>query len=248
MLLMQAAVPYGLGCSLLHTLIWAFTSQQKSIESKKVHVIVNRVVASIHALIMFSLTATYWANLRTSFWILNENLIVEADITPFQRMTIECMIGYLIYDTIVELRIGKGWMMLGHHIIGFISHILALIGNNGSAATYSMMVYLAELSTPFLHISWLLKEFGYKQSLLFLLTGMLLVLFFFVFRVLLSPYMLAHMYLHWRKDDTSMLFQLNLFVVSFFLLINYYWFYLIVQMLPLPGKKAKAKVEAKLID
>ncbi len=98
-----------------------------------------------------------------------------------------------------------------------------------------MMVYIAELSTPFLHLCWLMKQLGITNVTMGL-CGVALIVSFFFCRVLLSPYLLFHMWSNWQNVDIA-LFYVNFAVAIFFLLMNYYWFFLLVKLVLLPSKK-----------
>jgi hypothetical protein len=111
--------------------------------------------------------------------------------------------------------------------------------NNGDN---SMMIYIAELSTPFLNVSWLLNELDIFPTL-FLVITILLGASFFVSRVIMGPYLFFHMIYHWtiKENDNLSLFvyQINIGIVLFFILMNYYWFYLLANKALSVSKKAK---------
>ena len=107
------------------------------------------------------------------------------------------------------------------------------------------MIYIAEVSTPFLHLSWLLKQqvdirrtaFA-KLSLT--VCGICLLLTFFVGRVLLGPYLFYSMVLNWTTGP-EYLFLMNCGVVLFFILMNMYWFFQLVKILVFSGTNKKPK-------
>eukprot|EP00981_Chlorochromonas_danica_P010257 scaffold3058_cov165-Ochromonas_danica.AAC.48 len=86
------------------------------------------------------------------------------------------------------------------------------------------------------------------QSIFFYLAILCLLLTFFVFRVLLSPYMLYHMILHWLPTGKAYIFYLNVGLVTIFVGLNYYWFYLLLRLLPIPGLQSKKQRPGKKID
>jgi hypothetical protein len=59
----------------------------------------------------------------------------------------DAMIGYLLYDTVIELAFVPklDCLLLVHHLLGLTSHILTRMQNNWYFAHWSMMVYLAEV-------------------------------------------------------------------------------------------------------
>lgn len=97
-----------------------------------------------------------------------------------------------------------------------------------------MIVFLAEASTPFLHLSWALHKMNYSSSVYFLICAATLLLLFFVFRVLLSAGMLFHLTVHRAEWGSGLvnqsIFAVNYVVVALFALLNYYWFYKLLVM------------------
>jgi hypothetical protein len=111
-----------------------------------------------------------------------------------------------------------------------------------STLIYSMIVFLAEASTPFLNLSWLLQKLGYESSTMFKLVAFILIVTFFVFRVLLSPYAVYHMIANpevWGNQ--LIMYYFNVQVVAFFALINFFWFYKLVALALGSSKKKKAE-------
>jgi hypothetical protein len=95
-----------------------------------------------------------------------------------------------------------------------------------------MMVYIAEGSTPALNISWFLHQLKLKDSLWFKLCVLLLLVKFFCLRVVLGPYLVHHLLTHrdtWG-EDADVMFVFNLLICVFFMLLNFYWFFLLVSM------------------
>jgi hypothetical protein len=114
--------------------------------------------------------------------------------------------------------------------------------NNGAAGFYSMMVFIAEGSTPALNLSWLLHQLNMKDTLLFKACAGVLLLSFFVFRVLMSPCMFWHLTVyrdHWGVYNNTMMYWGNWFIVGSFMLLNFFWFYKLL-LVAFGGKKSKA--------
>lgn len=105
------------------------------------------------------------------------------------------------------------------------------------------MIYLAELSTPFLNVSWLLSELNNAPTVLLIIGG-LLVLTFFVSRVVMGPYLLYHMVTHWKPEENVVLYYTNLLIVVFFILMNFFWFVQLIKRVVGPSKK-KSKSEKR---
>lgn len=95
-----------------------------------------------------------------------------------------------------------------------------------------MIIFLAEGSTPLLNASWLLQKLNMLKTSMFKLCAVSLILSFFVLRVVLSPFMLGHMYLFkdsWGPNNDA-LYWFNFAIVGSFLLLNYFWFYKLVAL------------------
>ena len=95
---------------------------------------------------------------------------------PLPVVVVRRMAGYLWFDTAYELVLpyvrGHGtWgaAFLAHHLVGLAAHGLAV--TNGALRTATSEVYLAELSTPSLHLSWMLKQLGLASGPAFLANG-----------------------------------------------------------------------------
>jgi predicted permease len=95
-----------------------------------------------------------------------------------------------------------------------------------------MFVYIAEGSTPFLHICWLLYKLRKKDSNVFKFFAMILLASFFVFRVVMSPCLLFHLIANrssWGMGS-ELLFALNAAIVSLFTVLNFFWFHKLVSL------------------
>lgn len=138
--------------------------------------------------------------------------------------------GYLWYDMIVEISSSAKLDTLSHHILGIASHMSSRLSDNHAAGYYSMLVYLAEISTPFLHTTWLMHYLKYDGIVFKLCVLVLLVTF--LCRCCVGPYMVGHMLTYpkeWlreeREDDTgfNFLYWGNVLIVSMFALLNFAW-------------------------
>jgi hypothetical protein len=106
-----------------------------------------------------------------------------------------------------------------------------------------MIIFLAEASTPSLNISWLLHQLNIKDTLIFKISVAALLLSFFVFRVLLAPFMVWHLTVHkneWAQYDNTLMYWGNWLIVFTFALLNYFWFYKLLSI-TFGGKKRKGK-------
>lgn len=198
----------------------------------------NRFTSATHAAFLFARTVFYWLYINPSMEISETGNVFEA-------RCIDMMCGYLCYDIILELclneKVDKETM--AHHVVGMISHLSTRLSTNGAASFYCMLVYIAEGSTPPLHLAWMLQKLNMKNSKIFMALGCTLLSTFFVFRVILSPYLIYHM-LYYKSTwgpNTEILFWFNFVVIAFFGCINYYWFYKLISIFMKKDKKSPAK-------
>ena len=121
-----------------------------------------------------------------------------------------------------------------HHVLGIVVHVICRHYNHGLFALYTSGVYLAEGSTPFLHASWIMKSVGLGGTFLFAANGTLIVLNFFVLRILVPPLLLYHWasnfepWTHYPAEHIMRpLTGATLFV---FMMLNWMWFYTLVKL------------------
>lgn len=138
------------------------------------------------------------------------------------------MTGYMTYDLVVELVTPAqlDYAVLFHHVAGLLSHWHTLQTNDVASAFYTMLVYLAEGSTPFLHVGWMMNTVGLADTLAFKLLTLALLLVFFVVRILVSP-LLAYAYLSPTNrhlyDGRDGVFYFQLGIVFAFAGLNFFW-------------------------
>jgi len=189
----------------------------------------NRCVSIVHASFVFCLTIYYWTIYQYPHFHVTD---VSPEAKNLQSLTLDIMMGYLWYDIIVELVQTQEMDTLGHHILGLISHLSCRLSNNQAGAFYSMMVYIAEGSTPFLHTSWLLHKLQLKNTKRFKFCVLSLLVTFFICRVVAGPFMLFHMTYNspsWGPN-TDILFAMNYLIVFLFVVLNFYWFYKLITL------------------
>ena len=94
--------------------------------------------------------------------------------------------GYFVADLIITV------VLLEENGPEFLVHAVAGLGGSawcvvhGRGLVYLMVLMLFEVSTPFLHVRWLLLEYGYKDSLVFILNGLALVFAFTACRIVIG--------------------------------------------------------------
>lgn len=180
------------------------------------------VCRCLNRIAMFGRTVYYW-------WNINPTFTIPLEMSDYQNLTNDLMVGYLFYDTISEIFVmgNLDLLMLGHHVVGLASHVTCRINSLGACAYYHMMVYIAEASTPFLHISYILKSNDMKDSALFKVCVLLLLILFLLVRLLWGPFMQYDLHMrqeHWFLTVAGKaLYWPNVACVLFFNLVNFTW-------------------------
>lgn len=213
-------------CFSLH-IFWAFISIRiiprfSSISKINRKEWYNRGVSLIHAITMFSRTSYYWVFLNS------DKKIMES--THHEIVTIDIMMGYLLYDLIYESLFCQQRDVLAHHLLGLVSHISTRLSNNNAAIFYTMMIYIAEGSTPFLHLSWLINQLSLTKTTIFKFCALILLLSFFLFRIALGPVVIWHMYKFKNEWNNNNLYYGNYLIIIMFVTLNYYWFRKLIQV------------------
>lgn len=184
-----------------------------------------RATSSVHAAVMFVLSLYYWTRL-------NSDVAIHSDVSEYEGFLLDIMLGYIVYDTIVEIISTWDKEVMLHHVLGTITMLTTRMLGCGVASHYVMMIFLAEASTPFLHVAWLLNSMKMNHTVVFQFTVVMLILNFFIFRVLLGPFALYHMWTDQTNlwDGIEWFYWINLFVVAGFTLLNFFWFHKLISI------------------
>lgn len=178
----------------------------------------NRLISSLHALLMSGLAVHYWG------WV-NPDRSFSNNVDPYQRLPLDVMTAFLFYDILYELSFSKAYDTMMHHLLGLAVHLLTRYYGSGSSMYYLMGVYLAELSTPLLHLTWLLFQLGHNATLIFYGFQALLLIVFFLCRVVLGGLMFVHLLLfkpYWGQQ--VLLYYFCSVVCIIFVVMNVKWF------------------------
>ncbi|KAJ8916652.1 hypothetical protein NQ315_000297 [Exocentrus adspersus] len=132
------------------------------------------------------------------------------------------LVGYLRNNAVI----------VGHHLfIGGFGFLVITYLRGGLGDCFFGFVYLMEASTPFVSLRGILSKMGMKESRLYVVNGLLMLVSFFVCRVAMFPYVI-HMYAQAiGKDFISAVFTLPrgcLVSIAFLLLPQIYWFVLML--------------------
>lgn len=205
----------------------------------------NQIVSSYHASIFSMLYIYVWL-----FSGLQDLEFKNEDpIHAFDHLLLEFMMGYMIYDTsfeVVQMFSEKGkkaWSMhlqfLLHHFMGIITHGMIFQFNSGIAARLMLVIYGAEVSTPFLNLSWILNHFNMSDGDLFKAVSSCLFCMF-SYRLTIGPFVLYCLISrapHW--SSFPLLFNVLCVVASVFSLLNFFWYYKLYQRAMKHSRKLK---------
>jgi hypothetical protein len=198
-----------------------------TLDNKTKEISYGKLVSAVNALTMIVKTFSFWIT-QNKFFSIEFNSYRTSE-----QLTICSMIGYLIYDFIHDISIGNfEYDITIHHFLGIISHASTLYTGNNSAMFYTMVIYLAETSTPFLNTSWLLHQLKFDNTMLFKICAGLLLVTFFLYRVILAPVVLYHLIIHrqtWgEKTIDKAMFYGNFSIIFLFAILNMFWFYMMI--------------------
>jgi hypothetical protein len=171
------------------------------------------IISSFHAFTTVGLSTLFLLNIITDV-----KYIYYCPIT----------IGYAIFDTInlIHHEANKyNLFIILHHSIIVIGNIWLILYKDPYVLKILSINYLAEVSTPFLNLSMYLyknklTELSLYNLNIFNITSNLLIITYFLFRVVLLTYLV------WETA-----FYNNLYYIQVGLaLLNYFWFYKILKM------------------
>ena len=113
---------------------------------------------------------------------------------PLGFTIMQLSLGYFVTDFInclLDEELRKDKSMLAHHLVGIIGICLGLY-HQGKFMFYIVYRYVAESSTPFVNLFWLLRVLKKQQSTLFVVNSLLMVAVFFACRIAPIPW-------HWKQ-------------------------------------------------
>lgn len=124
-------------------------------------------------------------------------------------------------------------LMVGHHIfIGSFGLSVIVFLRGGLGDCIFSHIYIMEASTPFVSFRSILSTLGMKEHRFYMVNGILMLVTFFIFRILLLPYLLL-----WYSNTVNVPFLAAVaslprgckISVAILFVPQYYWFYLIVR-------------------
>lgn len=206
-----------------------------SIDEAKKTIWCNRGTSSFHASIMFISTIIYWSCISSPVGCMYSS-------KQMAYITTGMMIGYLFYDTCFEVFLSPKTdvMTVIHHVLGSVSFLSSYLYSCDACYPFYMVIYLAEVSTPFLHYAWLMNEMKMTETKIFKYCFLCIMVLFALFRVCLSPALL-YMFVVSKDvwNQSVYLYALNGFIIASFMILNFYWFFCLLKLAVKNQKKKK---------
>ena len=166
----------------------------------------------IHDIYLFSLSNLYILEYISSNVFINGTVI--------------CM-GYMTYDTYLQLLIKNKYLVILHHLIIICSYIasyyiyLGIIPQtNGDLNLYIAQCSLCEISSFFLDLVYIMYKLNYYENLLFKFIYIMLLLTYVISRLINFPYIA---YLLYSNGDI----YYGGIQITLLTIMSYYWFYLL---------------------
>jgi hypothetical protein len=161
--------------------------------------------------------------------------------TRLETFALDIMMGYLIYDSVLESFYNVNVDTIAHHILGLVAFSSVRFSESNAGVFYIMLIMIAEGSTPFLHTTWVMHQLSLSSSPLFLVFAGILLISFFFLRVCLGPYITIHMMTSDWGEGYTTLSYLSIGIMFGFCLLNFLWFYKLVAMALKTIKKDKGE-------
>ncbi|GAQ81464.1 hypothetical protein KFL_000810050 [Klebsormidium nitens] len=204
----------------------------------------NRMFSTTHSLfVTFAAISFFRSSLFLEPSLAKDDLVILRA-TPFTFAAFGLSLGYFLLDiammTFYYPALG-GAEYLVHHVAAALAILTALVTGNGHV--FIMIVFVTEMTTPFVNLRWYLSNSGLRQSVWYTINGVLLFVGWLTARVLVFLYLFWYMYDHrdelhvFTPTQKAALFGLP----PIFFVLNLYWFLrILVGMLKLVfGPKAK---------
>jgi len=200
----------------------------------------NRVVSVVHAVVSAGLCAPLLGGAVDLFHPFDSPCGPN---TGEQRRAMLWSTGYFVYDFLccayVAVREDPKMLDLEgalHHVATLSGLVYGLVGGH-CGATLTLCLLTMEVSNPFMHGRFLMKELGIRDTTLNVVNDVLFASIFFLCRILLGPVQVHAMLVDERTPLPVKAGGVGIQLISF------YWFYLIVKMArkTLAGPKKSAK-------
>jgi len=181
----------------------------------------TRVASTVHGLIVFPICF---------YTILVDNELSQNPVwgnsNPI-RMCLPIGAGYFASDSVIVMtyQIPPVIPIMLHHVFAGYGFLL-VISDFGHAIWFATLLLCTEATAPWNNFHWKLTKSKLEHSLAAKIIGFLFATTWFVFRILLNPYLYWKMWYHWQDLlQLPLYLRITLFVnVGFLSLLNNYWF------------------------
>jgi len=192
-----------------------------------------RAVAFINALIVCTLAFQIVMDQD-----LQENTVFGSSEIAAHTLALAC--GYFLWDFAICLYYYQeyGFGLLVHGFVCFFVYFFTL---RPLLQYYGSVFLLFEISTIFLNLNGFLEAFGASGTLLHAINGILLIVSFFIFRLVFGYYSSFHFFLDvWRNSKEIPIFLIAFYYTANVILngLNVFWFWKMI-------KKALRKKDPK---
>ncbi|KAK7280694.1 hypothetical protein RJT34_25761 [Clitoria ternatea] len=178
----------------------------------------TRIVSTLHATLAVTL-----ASLCVQDWSC-PICFVTSKSSPQEMQVLAVSLSYLIYDLVCshfDERVNLDNTV--HHLVSIVGIGAGLYYQKCGSEMVAAM-WITEVSSPFLHFRQLLKELGYRDTLLNLIADILFAIIFTVARMLVGPCLT---YVTLSKDYPLLIKAMGLGLQ----LVSAFWFFKILKML-----------------
>jgi len=143
----------------------------------------HHIVAFLNAVISSSMAIHYILKIKSDRHI----SVGTHTYYPEVARILSVAVGYFIWDVQICLKYYSiyGAAFALHGVMALVALIISFQPYMMNLVSYYMLV---EISTIFLHINWFLIKLGYKDTVIFTISHSLLLLSYFVIRVVVAPY------------------------------------------------------------
>jgi len=138
------------------------------------------MTSTIHAILIFFLAVV--ALYQDTSLVTSDDFFVS---TPLSLLTCRIFTGYTLADLCVSLYFNArwgGWIPnVCHHVCTFIAWYG--MGAGSYAQGCSLLLIMCEITTPFVNQRWFFDKSGMKGGKVFVINGVLMLVFWFIFRI-----------------------------------------------------------------
>ncbi|KAM9981776.1 hypothetical protein ACTFIY_004080 [Dictyostelium cf. discoideum] len=209
--------------SLLQTI---FNNNEKQLSYSSKIEWTNKIVATISSIISFSLSCYCIYNKES--WVTNEMTSTCA----LSDFILKFISFYFLFDSLHSTIYYKqlfDWSIIIHHlVVGILSYVL--IGLYYRKAHLTLLYFLLfEVTNPFIHMKWFLKDLKLQNHILYSINGFLMAFFFILVRDIYVPIKVVKIYINGYTELNSISNTIIFFCFPVITILNLYWTYLVIK-------------------